>query len=430
LRFANKASDILSLAMRNLKRHPGRSALTALGIIFGVFSVIAMLSIHAGASYQAQLLLRELGSDNIIINARKIAGGTAKASEERAYVLFYGLKFDDVKRLETVPGLKRLVEAHTSQMTAYANGKELAVEVIATEPAYKDVARIEMLAGRFFAQADQNRKRCVITYPLARRLFGPYDPTREGGNKLWLYGDTLTVIGVLKKLPLAMRSGVRNPEHVLLMPLAAHRSCYSLYTTVMMPGTFKREMAEVNQVIMQMEDEKAVEHAAPLVRRLLGLYHGEQDYAVEVPQELIEQQKAQAWLWKVTYAIIAAVSLLVGGIGIMNIMLASVTERTREIGIRRALGAKRRDIIAQFLTEAVALTIVGGALGVGLGFLAPRLVEQALPPGPGGHPFKAIISFATMMVPFIMAVVVGLVSGLYPARRAAMLDPIEALRHE
>ena len=432
MKAANKVMDIVRLAFHSLKRHPGRSALTALGIIFGVFSVIAMLAINEGASLASQQLLRELGSDNIIINAKKLASQGSKASEGRTRVLFYGLTFADIDRLRTVEGLKRLVIARRTQMDAYVDGKYLTAEVIATEPTYADVARVEVVPpGRFLAWTDLmvlgGKKSCLLTSGFARALFGPHNPLDK---EIWLAGDPFTVIGVMDRLPRAMQGGINDPDRCIIIPHTTQESHYSLYTTVIMPGTFKREMAEVNQVIMQMVDEAAVEKAAPVVRRLLEKFHEEPDYTVEVPQELLEQQKAQARLWNITFAFIAAVSLLVGGIGIMNIMLATVTERTREIGIRRALGAKRRDIVVQFLTEAVALTVAGGVLGVALGMLVPRVVETILPSSAGGKPFQAVISITTMLLPFIMAIVVGLVSGLYPARRAAMLDPIEALRHE
>ena len=158
-------------------------------------------------------------------------------------------------------------------------------------------------------------------------------------------------------------------------------------------------------------------------RSLLARSHEQKDYEVTVPLELIEQRRKQRRLWNIMFFMIASVSLLVGGIGIANIMLASVNERTREIGVRRALGAKRRDIITQFLVEAISLTTVGGLMGIGVGMLVPFVVEPAVK-------MKTIITATTILLPFIMAIVVGLISGLYPAFRAARLDPIRALRHE
>jgi len=424
MRAPYKVADVMRLSFQSLARHPGRSALTALGVIFGVFSVIAMLAINEAASAKSELLLRELGSDNIIVNAVKPSGQEEGASggSGRRSVLVYGITFEDVDRLRTVPGVRRCVLAHRAQRIAYVSGKELAVEVIATEPAYADVARLDMTAGRFIVATDATSKQkyCVLTATLARKLFGPYDPL---GEPLLIGGDVYRVVGILARLPKAMETG-SDIENTIIVPLITHESVASLYTIIRLPGSEVREMAEVNQVILQMENEAAVERAAPVVRRLLQKYHDREDWRVQVPQELIDQQRKQARLWNITFAFIAAVSLLVGGIGIMNIMLASVTERTREIGIRRALGAKRRDIVGQFLTEAVTLTLVGGLLGIGLGQLVPTVVGQVL------EDLDVVVSGLAMLLPFIMAVAVGLVSGLYPAMRAAKLDPIEALRHE
>jgi putative ABC transport system permease protein len=172
-----------------------------------------------------------------------------------------------------------------------------------------------------------------------------------------------------------------------------------------------------------MTDDRSVLNGANIARSLLARHHEEEDYEVTVPLELIEQRKKQQRLWNIMFLMIASISLVVGGIGIMNIMLASVTERTREIGVRRALGAKRRDIITQFLVESVTLTTVGGLVGIGIGMLVPWLVEATLA-------LKTIVSPATLLLPLCMAIIVGLVAGLYPAMRAARLDPIVALRHE
>jgi putative ABC transport system permease protein len=172
-----------------------------------------------------------------------------------------------------------------------------------------------------------------------------------------------------------------------------------------------------------MADEQAVIDGATIARGLLERNHEERDYEVTVPLELIKQRQVQGRLWNIMFIGIASVSLLVGGIGIMNIMLASVTERTREIGVRRALGAKKRDVVVQFLVESVTLTTAGGVIGIIVGMLIPVGIELTLG-------LKTIVSPLTVVLPFVMAVGVGLASGLYPATRAAKLDPIVALRHE
>jgi putative ABC transport system permease protein len=212
-------------------------------------------------------------------------------------------------------------------------------------------------------------------------------------------------------------------ENYVVVPMTADLARFGEMNIMVSAGSETYEKVAVSQCILQMADEQAVIDGATVARSLLERQHPKQDYEVTVPLEIIEQIKQQRRLWNFMFLVIASVSLLVGGIGIMNIMLASVTERTREIGIRRALGAKRRDITVQFLIEAIALTTVGGLLGIFVGMLVPWAVERLLK-------FTTILVASTLVLPFVMAVVVGLVSGLYPALRAARLDPIEALRHE
>ena len=422
MRAPHKVGDIFRLALTSLARHPGRSAMTALGVIFGVVCVIAMLAINEGAGRESQKLLRQLGSDNIIINSEKTTGEESRATAQQGGLLVYGLTFDDVERLRTLPDLRRAAVVHISRKAAYVAGVDRSVNVAATEPVYAEAARVRMASGRFLTTPDMIRRRqyCVLSPELARSFFGYRDPI---GREVRLGGEAFTVVGVMARTPRALAEA--GTHDCILVPLATYRQMFSWITTERVTGSFKREKCEVNQVILQMESEQAVERAAPVVHRILSRFHkNKKDYRVDVPLEEIQQQKAQARLWNITFAFIAGGSLLVAGIGIMNIMLASVTERTREIGIRRALGAKRRDIIVQFLTEAVALTVVGGLAGVALGRLVPAATERI------GLPIEPVVTAATMLWPFAVAVVVGLVSGLYPAMRAARLDPIEALRHE
>jgi len=423
MKAVHKAADIIGLGLHSLVVHLGRSALTALGIVFAVWSVIAMLAINEGFSYEAQQALRELGSDNIIIESAKPPDMESKASQDSGGILRYGLLHADVRRLRgNVPGIRRCVTVHRTIKYGYRPGRNLRVSVIATEPTYADVARIETTRGRFLSAADLIRQKahCVITESLARRLFPVEDPL---GKTLRLGEEPFTVIGVLAKLPPALAGeGGEMGSHVII-PITSGKMRFGEYTIMFGTGGGTAELVEVSQIILQMDDEKAVLHGANISRHLIGRFHEQEDYEIKVPLELIEQQKKQRRLWNIMFLTIASISLVVGGIGIMNIMLASVTERTREIGVRRALGAKRRDIVTQFLVESVTLTTVGGLIGIGIGLLVPSLVEWMLK-------LRTIVSAATLLLPLGMAIAVGLVAGLYPAFRAARLDPIVALRHE
>lgn len=423
MKTPHKIIDIVRLGLHSLTVHKGRSVLTALGIIFGVWSVIAMLAINQGASFESQRLLREMGSDNIIIKSVKAPEEEARATSAGRGVLHYGVTHKDVISLaDNLPGVTECVKVHRRPKTAHVNGKNLGVTVIATEPTFANVARIDMIEGRFISSADMllQKPHCVITQSLARRLFDYRDPM---GKSIRLESEPFVVVGILSRLPQSLVETADNGGNHVIIPLTTSMRRFGEFTMKWGQGGGTFEKVDVTQVILQMRDDQAVIDGATIARSMLERSHDQRDYEVTVPLELIRQKRAQSRLWNIMFIGIASVSLLVGGIGIMNIMLASVTERTREIGVRRALGAKRQDIIIQFLVESVTLTTAGGIIGIVMGMLIPFVIEATL-----GLP--TIISTLTVALPFVMAVVVGLASGLYPAKRAADLDPIVALRHE
>jgi len=420
---SNKAVDIVRLGLHSLTVHKGRSFLTALGIIFGVWSVIAMLAINQGASYESQRLLREMGSDNILIRSVKPIAEESKATAAGRGVLHYGLTKKDVVALrDNLPGVKQCVQIHRRPKTAFVGAKKLDVTVIATEPTFADVARLDIIDGRFISSPDLllQKPHCVLTYSLARRLFGYEDPM---GRTIRLESEPFVVVGILRQLPQSLAELGGDAGNHVIIPLTTSMKRFGEFTMKWGQGGGTFEKVEVTQVILQVSSDRDVVNGAQIARSMLEKSHTNRDYEVTVPLELIRQRKAQRRLWNIMFIGIASVSLLVGGIGIMNIMLASVTERTREIGVRRALGAKKRDVVVQFMVESVTLTTAGGMMGIAVGMLIPYLIEAVLG-------LTTIISPLTVLLPFIMAVAVGLASGLYPATRAANLDPIEALRHE
>lgn len=417
---ANKAWDICLLGLHSLTVHKARSALTAMGIIFGVWSVIVMLAINEGASYQAQMYLRELGSNNIIIESVKPAGND---DAEQQWVSAYGLNGADVRRMKhNIPGIAQVAISHRRPMYARVADRMLQVSVIGTEPSFGDVIHLDMKDGRFITPIDEltAARHCVVTASLANRLFRYENPV---GQNVWLGWEVFKIVGVLRQLSREIAGGGSDAGNYVIIPYSTDMDRFGRTTRFRTSGQLIMEAVEISQCILQMEEDQGVIDGAAIARRLLEEFHEDQDFEVKVPLELIAQQKKQRRLWNIMLIAITSVSLLVGGIGIMNIMLASVTERTREIGVRRALGAKRRDIVVQFLVESVALTTAGGLIGIGAGVLLPQTIENVLG-------FKTIILPMTLMMPFVMAVAVGLVSGIYPALRAAKLDPIVALRHE
>jgi putative ABC transport system permease protein len=212
-------------------------------------------------------------------------------------------------------------------------------------------------------------------------------------------------------------------DNNVYVPLSVSRTRFGEVLIRRSAGGFEAEKVELHQLTVQMNDTAAVESADPQIKTLLGRFHARNDYEIVVPLQLLRQAEQTKRIFNVVLGSIAAISLLVGGIGIMNIMLATVTERTREIGIRRALGAKRRDITLQFLVETVVLSVGGGLIGVALGVITPIVVSQLTD-------MKTIVTLWSVLLAFGISGAVGIVFGLYPAKAAAQLDPIEALRHE
>ena len=423
MRAVYKVTDILLLGLGSLVAHKFRSFLTALGILFGVWSVIAMLAINEGAGYESQMALRQMGTDTLIIESVKPPPEESTAARERG-ALMYGLTVKDTRALrDSLPQVIRSATAHRTFKSAQRGARLIPVQVLGVSPTYHEMARLRVVAGRFIAPADQLRRRncCVITPSLGRRLFGFEDPL---GGTIRLDGQTFVIVGMVGK---PSRSAAAVPadlvSNLVFVPDTADRMRFGKYTIVRTSSTSLRELVEVSQIIFQMASEQAVLDGAIVARSLLARMHDSHDYEITVPLELIMQRRKQQRLWNIVFFFIASISLIVGGIGIMNVMLASMNERIREIGIRRALGAKRRDVVIQFLVEAVTLTTIGGAMGIGVGMLVPNIVERVLD-------LKTILTAPTMVVPFVMAVAVGILSGLYPAVRAARLDPIKALRHE
>lgn len=420
-----KFRDMVILGLHGVVVHKVRSVLTILGILFGVWSVIAMLAINAGLGVQSQKDLRRLGSTNIIVDSVKPETDAANSGSHHG-ALVYGLSQSDVERLAAnTPGVLQEAILHKTQKTASAGSQTRAVTVLGVEPNYLAVANGQPPRGRFLVDADLLLRRnvCVIPQSFADRMFPAEDALGQILHLIDADGKPFRIVGIVPFLPAALSGQLGESGDAVFIPLTTSRSEFGTMSIQYMQGSRSVEKVEISQCILRMQDESAVLRGAPVVRNLLARDHPRGDYALKIPVEEIELMKADTRRWNVMFFLIASVSLLVGGIGIMNIMLASVTERTREIGVRRALGAKKSDIVTQFLVEAVTLTTLGGLLGIAIGLFVPWLLQQMLT-------IETLITPMTLIVPFVMAVVVGLLSGLYPALRAAKLDPIEALRHE
>ena len=421
----------MQIGTKSLLLHKLRSVLTMLGIIFGVCSVIAMLAIGEGASYEAQEKIKKMGSANIIIRAVKPpedSKSTANTSG-RGSIIEYGLTYKDATRIEaTIPGIKHVLPMRFIRENVRFYRNEVPGQIIGTQPLYKEINGIDSVRGRFITDMDDLHQKniCAISSGLAKRLFPYQDPLDQ---EVKIGAHYYQVVGLVRETSTEDRrpqSGdtIGQPlDNNIYIPLSAARNRFGETLIRRSAGSQEQERVQLHQITVQFTDTSHVEGAVPQIESLLNRFHVKRDFELIVPLQLLRQAEETKRIFNIVLGSIAAISLLVGGIGIMNIMLATVTERTREIGVRRALGAKQEDITSQFLVEALVLAIGGGIIGVALGVLTPFLVSQLAN-------MKTIVTPISVLLAFSTSAVVGMIFGWYPAMRAAQLDPIEALRHE
>ncbi len=421
----------MQVGIKSLLLHKLRSALTMLGIIFGVCSVIAMLAIGEGASYEAQQAIKKLGSNNVLIRAFKPPDDTKATSSAsgRGSVIEYGLTYKDASRIQsTIPGISHVLPMRIIRENVRFFRNEVAGQVIGTYPIYREIGGLETVRGRFITETDDLHQNnvCAISTGLSKRLFPYQDPLDQ---EIKIGPHYYQVVGLVQetstedKRPQSGETTGHALDNNVYIPLSAAKSRFGETLIRRTAGSSEQERVQLHQITIQFGSSIDVETAVPQITTLLNRFHSKKDFELIVPLQLLRQAEQTKRIFNIVLGSIAAISLLVGGIGIMNIMLATVTERTREIGVRRALGAKQQDITTQFLVEAMVLSIGGGLIGVALGVLTPLVVSQLTD-------MKTIITPLSVLLAFSISGAVGIVFGLYPASRAARLDPIEALRHE
>ncbi len=413
----------IALGMENLWLHKLRSFLTMLGMVFGVGSVVAMLSVGEGAGRQALEEIAKLGSRNIILSSVKPADEETAAGR-RVHMSIYGLTYDDYERIrEGIPNLREIAPVKLVRKEARLGERMLELRVVGTTDAWFRLVPREILAGRVLQAEDETRVRpvAVLTEFGARKLLATRNTL---GQVVRLGGDVFEVVGIVRnESGQAGTMPVPDQDVDAYIPLSVARQYFGDNIVRRSAGTMMRERVELHQIIAQADDMEHVEPAANAIRHMLRRFRKNEDWQIGVPLALLRQAEATKRTFNIVLGSIAGISLLVGGIGIMNIMLASVTERTREIGIRRAIGARRRQIIQQFLIETVVLSTLGGMIGIGLGVLTPMAITWF-----SGMP--TVLTPLGILLPLVISLVVGIVFGLYPAANAARVDPIVALRHE
>jgi len=406
----------IRLAIRGLIDHKFRSFLTMLGIIFGVASVITMLSIGEGAKRAAIAKYQDLGVNNIIIREKKL---TDDELEETRAKFSQGLSIQDANVIkEIVPGVVRTAsQAEISSEVKYTD-KSAKSTIIGITPDFIEMLNFKTEKGDFITKDHykRNLKVCVLGAGVAATLFRSEDPI---GKMVKIEDQWMEVVGVLKSKTLFTETvgelAARDLNTDIYVPL----------TTFLKRFTHENVMeSEIQQITVQVDNSDRLAETSQLINAILQRHHfNNSDYNIVIPYELLRQEEKEKEIYNFLLGAIAAISLLVGGIGIMNIMLATVMERTREIGIRRAIGARKSDIMSQFVTEAVAISITGGIIGVVLGVSLSLTVSLFTD-------VSTYIRLYSIFIAFGFSVLVGISFGYLPAKNAANLKPIDSIRYE
>jgi putative ABC transport system permease protein len=408
----------LGRSLDNLLLHKLRTLLTMLGMIFGVAAVLSMLSIGAGAQQQVMAFIENLGVRNLMVEARET---TEFQAFQKVRQQSPGLTFHDVRAMEsTVPGLETLTPRKRFSPTRVMPKPETDLPTVyGVNPNYQQIAGLHLTTGRFFSEGEAARAApvCVLGEAALARLFGLADPL---GRFVKVNEQWFEVIGVAGPQAVAQVEVAGIPgqdrNNVLYVPTGA--SMFRL------EDTYSQFRDEIDGVYLRLKADADVTSAAATVRGILEANHrGADDYTIIVPAELLAEQQRTKRIFDIVMVALASISLLVGGIGIMNIMLASVLERTPEIGVRRAIGARRTDIIRQFVMETTLIAVAGGVLGLLLGISMSRVIASFAG-------WSTIVTGGSVLLAFSVSVLIGLVFGVYPAMKAARLDPVQALHYE
>lgn len=417
--------ELLQEALRNLARHKLRSFLTTLGIIFGVASVLSMVAIGEGARRAILEQIQELGIRNIIINAQKPPESSSSKDEKDSFTLDYGLTFRDARQIDdTLPLVTEVLPVHDKERWIWFESHRIAAKVRGVMPSYFDKLHLRPFIGRTLDDSDnlERRRVCVVRSRLLREAKYIGDPLRLD---LKVGTEYFRIVGVLPDAEFQSpnRAVLRIDEraHEVYVPFDTARNRFGIEQFTERAGSYESTRVELHQIVCTVRSEDDVMEAARGIQAILTAFHKQKDYEITVPLELLESQQKTQRVFNIVLPIIAGISLLVGGIGILNIMLASITERTREIGVRRAIGASGWDITWQFLIETVTLSMIGGLIGLIVGVSSVYVLQRTTG-------WSVVITSWSLFLSLGISCLTGVVFGIYPARRAAAMDPIRALR--
>ena len=443
------------IAIEAIQRNKLRAFLTSLGIIFGVASVIAMLAIGTGAQQEILAQMQLLGTNNVIIQpvVQQMEGDLANLQEEEGSQNKFspGINLQDLMSIkEVVPEIQLLSPEIVFETSFIRNGRMRTGKVVGVSKDYFEISNFKLQSGLHFneQQFENATSVCIIGADVRAKFFAGDDPI---GKKIKVGSIWLTVVGVLEKKELSTENieslGIRNfnldiytPATTILLrfknrglitkddldPTAG--GGFGRVIMIGGPNEDEEETSEnyhqLDKVIVTVSDSKYSASVADIISRMLKRRHnGVVDFEIIVPEQLLQQEQRTKRIFNIVLSSIASISLIVGGIGIMNIMLASVVERYREIGVRMAVGAQKRDIELQFLTEALAISVTGGVIGIVLGMTFSTVIEMSAE-------IATIVTPGSIFISFGVALLIGVIFGYFPAKRAAQQDPVHALRHE
>ena len=437
--FLQACKNLGKSAIQSMVTHPMRSLLTGLGVFIGVVSVVWLLAIGEGIGEQAEKEIMQLGANNLIVSSKKPS--QEQREQKGTFFISWGLTENDYRKItESIPAITAAYPTRElSRRTVSTDSSIQKAELLGCLPNYRNLHNLDLTRGRFLTEADNLAKAevCVLASGLAKELFPFGDSIGQTVN---IDGNLFTVVGEVaprKNLKDEGKLGFKEFfEDNVYIPLETHWAKIFDYYFRGYDGSHL-----ISKLTLTIDDQTKLLSVAQMIRDILEKDHGMEDYQVTVPFELIQQAERAKLTFIGLMGLVAGISLFVGGVGIMNIMLATVTERTREIGIRRALGANKRDIILQFLVETTALTGAGGLAGILAGFLCEPaygslldLMENMTPTiyeslPPSMQNMTPILVPWSLPLVFGIAVATGIIFGLYPARKASRMDPVEALRH-
>jgi len=406
----------LRTALTALTTNKMRSALTVLGIIIGVTAVISLMSIGQGSQAAITSQIESLGTNLLYVRAGASSQGIVRGAQGSANTLTMA----DAEAIAELSSVAAVAPQVGTFAQVVAGSENTNTQILGVTPEYSSVRNYQVADGEFISDAQVEAKSLVVVLGsnVAETLFGETSPV---GQYIKINGRQFKVIGVLESKG---STGLGSQDDIVLAPITTVQ--YRLSSSQTVSGQKTVQTIYV-QVVNVKQTDTAIQQITSILEQRHNITNGEDDFTITSQQETIDTLKESTQVWVILLGAIAGISLLVGGIGIMNIMLVSVTERTREIGIRKALGAKRRDILLQFLVEAASMSLIGGAIGVFVGWGFSALISGM---SLGGTTIETVMSVNIPILAVSVAAAIGIIFGLYPAYRAARLNPIEALRYE